>query len=51
MGSRIFGVITMIVGAGILADILIHPAGTAAAGNAAANLWKPLSNTILGYKN
>ena len=51
MGSRIAAGFAAVVAGVMVADILIHPAGTAAAGNAAAALWKPLGNSLLGYKN
>lgn len=43
-GAVIAAVITGI----ILADILIHPQGTQAAGNAAATIAKPTYNALLG---
>lgn len=51
MGSRIFGVVTLVIFGVVAADVLIHPAGTAAAGKAAADLWKPVGNSLLGFKN
>lgn len=48
MGARIFGVITLFIIGGMAADVLIHPAGTTAAGNALAGLWKPGLNAVLG---
>ena len=51
MGSKVFGVITLAIFGVIGADILLHPTGTAQAGNSIAAVWKPVGNSLLGYKN
>lgn len=49
MGGISWGaVIAAVIGGVILADILIHPAGSQAAGNAAATIAKPTYNALLG---
>lgn len=50
MGSKVFGIVTLVFMGAILADILTHPAGTTAAGNSLAGLLKPSLNAVLGYK-
>jgi len=50
MISRVFVLLTLIVGGVIAADVLAHPAGTAAASNGVANILKPSYNALLGYK-
>jgi hypothetical protein len=50
MGSRVFAGLTLAFAGIILADILIHPQGTTAAGNAAAGILKPTYNALLGNK-
>jgi hypothetical protein len=35
----------------IVADILAHPTGTAAASNGVSNILKPSYNALLGYKS
>ena len=51
MGSKVFGAITLVIMGVIGADILLHPTGTKAAGTAIASVWKPVGNSLLGYKN
>ena len=51
MGSKIFGVITVALFLTAGADVLLHPTGTQAAGQAIAGVWKPVGNSLLGYKN
>jgi hypothetical protein len=46
--SKVFGLLTLAIGGIIVADILIHPAGTAAASSGLANLQKPWLNSLLG---
>lgn len=40
MRGGIFGALTLVIGGAIVADILTHPAGTKAAGNALSSLLK-----------
>lgn len=51
MGSKIFGVLTLVIMGVIAADVLAHPSGTAAASNGVSNILKPSYNALLGYKN
>ena len=51
MGSKAFGVVTLVIMGVIAADILLHPVGTVQAGRAVATVWKPVGNSLLGYKN
>lgn len=48
MVAKGFGLLTLVIGGIIFADILIHPVGTAAAGNAAAAIATPTYNALLG---
>ena len=49
MGGISWGVVIATVISGIIiADILVHPQGTQAAGNAAATVAKPTYNALLG---
>lgn len=48
MGSKIFGLATLVVFGVIIADVLIHPAGTAAAATGVANVLKPTYSALLG---
>lgn len=48
MGAKFFGLATMVVGGVIIADILLHPGGTMAAGNATAKILTPTYNALLG---
>lgn len=49
MGGISWGVVIATVITGIIvADILTHPQGTQAAGNAAATIAKPTYNALLG---
>ena len=50
MVSKGFGILTLAIGAAIVADILRNPKGTAAAGNATAGVLRPILNASLGYK-
>lgn len=46
--SRLFSLATLIVAGIIVADILIHPAGTTAASNGLNKLWGTSVNGLLG---
>jgi hypothetical protein len=46
--SKFFGLLTLAVGGIIIADVLTHPTGTAAASTGVANLQKPWLNALLG---
>ena len=46
--SRFFGLLTLVVGGIVVADILIHPTGTAAAAGGITSTTKPLVNALLG---
>lgn len=49
MGGISWGaVIAAVISGIIIADILIHPAGSQAAGNAGATVLKPTYNALLG---
>lgn len=48
MGSQIFSLAALVVGGIIVADILIHPAGTQAATNGLASITTPAQNALLG---
>ena len=49
-GAGTFAVLGLAVITGIIiADILTHPTGTAAAGNALTSFAKPSYNALLGY--
>lgn len=49
MGGISWGaVIAAVIGGIMLADILTHPTGSQAAGNAAASIAKPTYNALLG---
>lgn len=48
MGNRIAAAFTLVVIGVIVADILIHPEGTRAAGNAAAGILTPTYSALLG---
>jgi hypothetical protein len=47
-GSTIFGIAALILTGAVVADIWSKPAGTAAAGNALANLWTPSLAAVSG---
>lgn len=47
-GSAIAAGITLLITGIIIADILTHPTGTQAAGNAVATVAKPSYNALLG---
>jgi len=46
--SGIISIATLIVGGVIIADILTHPAGTAAASSGISNLWSTSIGGLLG---
>jgi len=46
--SKFVGIISLMVGGIIVADILIHPAGTKAATTGVTNLSRPWINGLLG---
>jgi hypothetical protein len=48
MGSAIFSLAALVVGGIIVADILIHPAGTQAAANGLAQITTPAESSLLG---
>lgn len=49
MGGISWGaVIAAVIGGIIIADVLTHPQGSQAAGNAAATVAKPTYNALLG---
>jgi hypothetical protein len=49
--SGILSIAALIVGGVIVADILTHPAGTAAASNGLMGLWGSSLNGLLGKTN
>ena len=51
MGSRLFGVFTLVIFGVIAADVLTHPGGTTAAANGVANVLKPTYSALLGGGN
>jgi hypothetical protein len=48
MSSRIFSLAALIIGGVIVADILTHPQGTAAASAGVTKLWGSSINGLLG---
>jgi hypothetical protein len=46
--SKFFSLAALVIGGVIVADILIHPAGTAAASKGAAGILSPSFNALLG---
>ena len=46
--SRFWSLATLVIGGIIVADILIHPAGTQAATNGLAKIVTPSENALLG---
>lgn len=48
MGTRIAAIGTLLITGIIIADVLIHPAGTQAAFNGATQLAVPSYNALLG---
>ena len=46
--SKFIGIISLTIGGIIVADILTHPAGTAAASTGITNLSRPAFNALLG---
>lgn len=48
MGSAVLVIAGAIITGVIIADILAHPQGTAAAANGIASVWKPSLNALLG---
>lgn len=48
--AGIFGIAALILMGGVIADIWSKPQGTAAAGNALANLWTPSVQAVSGQQ-
>lgn len=48
MASKFFSLAALIVGGIIVADILIHPAGTTAASAGVNKLWSTSTSALLG---
>jgi len=48
MGSKVASILVAVIGAAVIADFLIHPAGTLAAGNAANSVLVPSYSAVLG---
>lgn len=48
MGSKIAGIAMIVVAGVILGDVLIHPQGTTAAGNAFIGILTPSYDALLG---
>jgi hypothetical protein len=48
MATRIFAIGSLVVVGVIIADIIIHPTGTAAASAGAVSVEKPALNALLG---
>lgn len=46
--SKFFGLLTLAIGGIVVADILIHPAGTAAATSGIGTIQKPWLNALIG---
>ena len=46
--SKFIGIVSLVIGGVIVADILIHPAGTAAASQGITNISRPAFNALLG---
>lgn len=46
--ARFAALAALVVGGVIIADVLIHPAGTSAASTGAVNIEKPALNALLG---
>ncbi len=46
--AGVFGIAALILAGAVVADIWSKPAGTAAAGNALANLWTPSIQAVSG---
>jgi hypothetical protein len=51
MGSQIFSLAALVVGGIIVADILTHPSGTAAASNGLSSILTPAESSLLGGAN
>jgi hypothetical protein len=49
--SKFFSLAALVVGGIILADVLIHPAGTKAAATGVTSISKPAISGLLGGKN
>lgn len=49
MASKFFSILALGVGGLMLADVLIHPTGTATAFNGASQLADPSINGLLGH--
>lgn len=47
-GRTLAGIAGLVVIGIIIADVLTHPTGTAAASNGLSNLWGPSVNGLLG---
>lgn len=47
-GSKIAAFFMLALGAAMLADVLIHPTGTKAAGNAVAGILTPVFSSAIG---
>jgi hypothetical protein len=50
MRGGVFGFLALVVGAAAVADVLAHPAGTKAAGNALSGLLKTSLQASAGQK-
>lgn len=48
MGAKLAAAFALVVTGVIIADILIHPAGTTAAANGVAGILNPTYNALLG---
>jgi hypothetical protein len=46
--GRFISIVTLVVAGVIIADILIHPAGTSAASQGAVGIEQPALNALLG---
>jgi len=46
--SKLFSVVALVIGGLIVADVLIHPAGTAAASHGIAGITGPAITGLLG---
>ena len=50
MGARIGAIALAVITAGMLADVLLHPAGTQAAGSAIVGVLRPSLQATTGQK-
>lgn len=48
MGQRLVGILTLIVGGAIVADLVIHPEGTKALVDGVTSFWRTGLNATLG---